>query len=127
MARAIFHEARKYLTVGVANTIVSLLVIYAAKWFFNLGDAVANLIGYSAGFFLSFTLNSRWTFVYRGPYLSTLVKFMLIVFIAYGANLLTVLVTIHYFGLNGYVAQAMGIAPYTLTSFLGSKYLVFRT
>lgn len=126
MAKVIFHQAGKYLFVGAANTIVGLFIIFAAKWFFHLGDIVANVIGYTAGFFLSFTLNSKWTFVYRGPYLSTLVKFILVVLVAYGANLLTVMAMIHYFGLNSYAAQAMGIVPYTLTSFLGSKYLAFR-
>ena len=50
----------------------------------------------------------------------------LVALVAYGMNLLTVMAAIHYAGLNGYLAQALGIPPYTLTSFLASKYLVFR-
>ena len=58
--------------------------------------------------------------------ISALAKFMLVALVAYGINLLTVMVAIHYIGLNDYIAQALGIPPYTLTSFFASKYLVFR-
>ena len=56
-----------------------------------------------------------------------LAKFLLVALAAYGMNLLTVMAAIHYAGLNGYLAQALGIPPYTVTSFLAAKYLVFRT
>ena len=40
-------------------------------------------------------------------------------------NLATVLVAIRG-GLDSYVAQALGIVPYTITTFIFSKYFVFR-
>lgn len=116
----------KFLGVGVANTLVALSVIYAAKWLGGLGDVAANALGYGVGLLASFALNSRWTFTHRGPQLPALAKFMLIAPVAYGMNLLTVMAAIHYAGLNDYLAQALGIPPYTVTSFLASKYLVFR-
>ena len=117
----------KFISVGVANTLIALLVIYGTKWFFNLGDVVANALGYAVGLSVSFTLNSRWTFVYGGPRMPALVKFLLVALVAYGMNLLTVMFAIHYVGLNDYIAQALGIPPYTLTSFFATKYVVFRT
>ena len=116
----------KFLSVGVANTLVALLVIYAAKWLADLGDVAANALGYGVGLLASFTLNSRWTFAHSGPRLPALAKFLLVALVAYGMNLLTVMAAIHYVGLNDYLAQALGIPPYTVTSFLASKYLVFR-
>jgi putative flippase GtrA len=41
-------------------------------------------------------------------------------------NLLTVVSLIHFLGVNGYIAQALGIPPYTLTTYLASKFIVFR-
>lgn len=127
MNDGLLREAGKFLSVGVVNTVTGLLIIYAAKWFFDLGDVVANVCGYSVGLLVSFTLNSRWTFAYDGPQLHALAKFLLVTLVAYAINLLTVVVAIHFFELNGYVAQAMGVPPYTLTSFFLSKYMVFRT
>lgn len=126
MKAAPFLQFTRFLSVGVANTLVALLVIYAAKWFAGLGDVVANALGYGVGLFISFTLNRRWTFAHDGPQLPALVKFLLVSLVAYGMNLLTVMVAIHGLGLNDYLAQALGIPPYTLTSFFASKYLVFR-
>jgi putative flippase GtrA len=126
MIKAHLPQLGKFLSVGMINMVVGLLVIYACKWFLQMGDALANAVGYAAGLCTSFTLNSRWTFAYRGPQLPALLKFLLVAALAYAMNLLTVLVLIHHAGVNGYVAQALGIPPYTLTTYLASKFLVFR-
>jgi putative flippase GtrA len=127
MIKTQLPQLGRFFSVGMLNMLVGLLVIYACKWFFHAGDAVANAIGYAAGLTTSFTLNSRWTFAYRGPQLPALSKFLLVAAVAYGMNLLTVLVLIHYVGMNGYLAQALGIPPYTLTTYLASKFIVFRS
>jgi putative flippase GtrA len=119
------REVEKFLTVGAANTLVGLAVIYAAKWFFRIGDIGANALGYSVGLLLSFTLNSRWTFAYRGANVPAFAKFTLVTLVAYAANLVTVLVSIRWFGVNEYLAQAAGVVPYTLIGYLGSKHLAF--
>lgn len=116
----------RFLSVGMVNMLVGLLVIYACKWFLQASDLVANAIGYAIGLTTSFTLNSRWTFAYRGPQLPALTKFLLVAAMAYGMNLLTVMALIHNLGVNDYVAQALGIPPYTLTTYLASKFIVFR-
>lgn len=122
-----FRQFSRFISVGLVNTLVGLSIIYAAKWFFELGDVLANAIGYSIGLIISFSLNSRWTFAYQGPHLSAIFKFILVALVAYGMNLLTVMIAIHYVSLNEYFSQALGIPSYTLTSYFGSKYLVFRT
>ena len=116
----------RFLSVGMLNLVGGLLVIYVCKWLFQAGDVAANAIGYSAGLISGFVLNSRWTFAYRGPRLPALIKFLLVALVAYGMNLLTVLISIQHFELNSYVAQALGIPPYTLTTYLASKFIVFR-
>jgi len=125
MKAASLIQFTKFLSVGVANTLVALLVIYAAKWFADLGDIAANALGYGVGLLISFGLNSRWTFAHVGPQGPALAKFLVVSLVAYGMNLLTVMTAIHGLGINDYVAHAVGIPPYTLTSFLASKYLVF--
>jgi putative flippase GtrA len=125
MTRWRLPQFGRFLSVGVLNTLFGLLVIFAAKWWLAMGDVAANALGYGAGLALSFTLNSRWTFGYQGAQLPALLKFLLVAGLAYAMNLLTVLLAIR-LGLNGYLAQAMGIPPYTLTTYFASKYLVFR-
>lgn len=117
----------RFLSVGMLNLMGGLLVIYACKWLFHAGDVAANAIGYGAGLISGFALNSRWTFAYRGPRLPAVIKYLLVALVAYGMNLLTVLILIRQLELNSYLAQALGIPPYTLTTFLASKFIVFRS
>jgi putative flippase GtrA len=119
-------EFGRFLSVGMVNMLVGLLVIYACKWFLQAGDVLANATGYAFGLCTSFALNSRWTFNYRGPQLPALVKFLVVAAVAYAMNLATVMLAIHWAGLNDYLAQALGIPPYTLTTYLASKFIVFR-
>jgi putative flippase GtrA len=126
MIRQHLPELGRFLSVGVLNMVVGLLVIYACKWFFDANDVAANAIGYAAGLTTSFTLNSRWTFAYRGPQLPALLKFLGVALVAYAMNLLTVVMMIDHAGVNGYLAQALGIPAYTLTTYLASKFIVFR-
>ena len=127
MKNSQIREFGRFLSVGVANALVGLSVIYLAKWYFRADNFTANAIGYSVGLLVSFILNSRWTFAYLGPRLPAMAKFLLVALVAYGMNLLTVMTAIHFMGLNDYLAQALGIPPYTVTSYLASKYLVFHT
>ncbi len=117
----------RFLGVGAINALVALSVIYAAKWFFNAGDVGANLLGYGVGMTVSFVLNSRLTFNFSGDWKSAFAKFIAVSAVAYAANLLTVLTAIRGLGVNDYLAQPLGIPVYTLTVFLASKYLVFRS
>jgi len=55
-------ELAKFASVGVLNTVLGLVIIYALKWGLHWGDVSANLAGYAMCIFLGFVLNGRWTF-----------------------------------------------------------------
>lgn len=112
--------------VGFANTVVGLGAIWIAKWSLGAGDVLANVIGYGLGLALSFTLNRNWTFGYRGATPVALLRFLLVFAMAYVLNLSTVLAAIRLCHINPYLAQAIGIVPYTLFGYLASKFFVFR-
>jgi len=119
--------AIRFLLVGVANTLLGLSVIYAAKWLLRIGDMPANLLGYICALVLSFTLNSSWSFRYDGRILPAMMKFVAVIIMAYLLNLAMVMATIKIFKINSYIAQALGIIPYTLLTYLGSRFIVFRS
>ena len=120
-------EFARFLSVGALNTLAGLVVIFAAKALLGAGDVLANVTGYAVGMVLSFTLNSRWTFEYRGAQLPAFLRFVAVMLLAYLANLFTVLAAIHLASLNSYLAQALGVPAFTLTSYVLSKFLVFRS
>ncbi len=118
-------SAIRFLLVGVANTAAGLLVIYGGKYFLRLPDVAANLLGYAVGIGLSFSLNKRWSFEHRGPVLPALARFLVVIGAAYAANLVVVLGSIHALRVDSYAAHALGVVPYMLVGYLGSRYFAF--
>jgi putative flippase GtrA len=126
-AQRTWPQFLRFLCVGVVNTFVGLAIIYVCKYFGGLDDLGANAIGYAVGICVSFILNRRWTFSHRGAIAPAAIRFLIVSAIAYAVNLLTVMLCIHSFDLNSYLAQALGVPPYTLTAFALSRLWAFRT
>jgi putative flippase GtrA len=116
----------RFLCVGLVNTFVGLTMVYACKYFGGMGDLAANASGYALGLCVSFTLNRKWTFAHHGAIGPAAARFLAVAGIAYAMNLLTVMLCIHGLGINGYLAQALGIPPYTLTAYVLSRAWAFR-
>jgi putative flippase GtrA len=119
------RTAVRFVLVGALNTLTGLLVIYALKYVFGMPDIGANLFGYAIGLTVSYTLNRRWTFSYRGGHQGAIARFALLTIVAYAANLACVCAAIYLFSVNSYIAQTIGIVPYTLISYFGSRLFVF--
>ena len=111
--------------VGVLNTLAGLLVIYTLKYVFATPDVAANLVGYAVGLTTSYTLNRRWTFAFRGPHRDAIGRFIVVTLVAYCANLALVCAAVSLFSVNSYVAQSVGVVPYTLISYFGSRFFAF--
>lgn len=116
----------RFLIVGFTNTLVGLLIIYSCKWLLEMGDITANFIGYGIGMILGFMLNKNWTFKYKGEITPTFLRYIFVLISAYLINLSTVIYAINYMLLDSYLAQALGVLPYTLISYLGSRFFVFH-
>lgn len=115
----------RFLTVGLVNTITGLLVIFACKWWLGMGDIASNLVGYGVGVVLGFVLNKNWTFDFAGGYGRAFARYLAVLCLAYGVNLITMLQAINLLHLNSYLAQAVGIVPYTVIGYAGSRFFVF--
>ncbi|MCG8506015.1 MAG: GtrA family protein [Sphingomonadales bacterium] len=120
------RQFARFLIVGLANTFAGLAIIYAAKYFAGAGDVVANAIGYGVGLAVSFVLNKSWTFAHSGDNIRTVGRFLSAFAVCYLLNLATVLGLISLANVDPYIAQALGIPPYTVSFFLFSRYWIFK-
>jgi putative flippase GtrA len=118
------HSLIKFLSVGVLNTFLSIVIIFSLKYFANTSDLLANAIGYAVGLSCSFILNKRWTFNHSDRAFSTIPKFLLVFAISYLFNIVTVLSLIK-FGSNDYFAHLVGIPIYSVLFYIGSRHFVF--
>jgi putative flippase GtrA len=123
--KALDIVALRFLIVGVANTLLGLLIIYLGKWLVGLDDVAANMVGYACGFLLGFCLNKSWSFRYDGAFTPALFRLVIVTIVAYCCNLAVTWIAINSFHVNSYLAQALGVAPYTIINYLGSRYFVF--
>ena len=55
------------------------------------------------------------------------IRFLVIVLLAYAANLATVLIAADVLGWNRYVAQGLGVVPYVVVGYVGSRLFAFRS
>ena len=121
------RQALRFGIVGLANTTVGLLTIYAFIYFFDTGPAIANAIGYAIGLVVSFSLNRSWTFGNRGTVAKVLPRYLLIAAISYFLNLIVVLIGTRHFGIGPYLIQIYSACVYSTVFFLGCKWLVFSS
>ncbi|MDP9813441.1 putative flippase GtrA [Rhizobium tibeticum] len=124
MRATLKFQLSRYALVGILNTSIGLSLIYTAMYS-GFGDLASNIIGYAAGFAVSYCLNTVWTFQSRLSRANA-VKYALLVCIAYFLNVLVVLIGRDLLGLDRYVAQFLGVLAYTTLGFAGSRLFVFK-
>lgn len=126
MTNAVFNlSLSRFATVGILNTGVGLAVIYGCKAA-GLSDVHSNLLGYVFGMGFGFFLNKRWTFRHSGQYLPALARYVMVLLLAYTANLLAVIYAIEVLNMNSYLGQAVGIFPYFIATYFGCRFFAFR-
>lgn len=122
----LIRQSLRFGAVGLANTAIGLMSIYAIIFFFNANPALANAIGYAIGLAVSFALNRLWTFSDTQSIVKVLPRYLTVAGISYVLNLCVVLIGIRYFGAGPYLVQLFGIAIYTPTMFIGCRLFVFN-
>jgi putative flippase GtrA len=122
----LIRQSLRFASVGLANTAIGLVAIYAVIFFFNTGPAVANTIGYAVGLAVSFALNRIWTFGDSRSVGRVLPRYLLAAAVSYLLNLSVVLLVTHRFGVGPYLVQLFGMSVYTVAMFLGCRWFVFQ-
>jgi len=117
--------AIKFALVGIVNTLIGLMVIFALKALLSWNNAAANAGGYTVGLVISFFLNRSFTFGHVGPKLAAAMRFSAVFAVAYLVNLGTVLAAIDVVDMNPYAAQVVGVVVYSILFFLGGRHFAF--
>ena len=115
----------RFLLVGVANTLVGLSAIWVIKELMGTNDITANVAGYAIGLTVSFFLNKRWTFGFRGGAARSLLRFLAVFAVSYSANLVTVVSLVKVTGSAAFWCQACGVIPYSTLFYLGCRCYAF--
>jgi putative flippase GtrA len=116
----------RFVAAGALNTLVGLGVIFGVKLVFEAPEVVANACGYAVGLTVSFSVNRNWVFRSNAPARAAVRKFLIVFAIAYATNLAVLVAAADGLGVNGYLAQTLGVCVYTALFYFGSRSFVFR-
>lgn len=119
------HPVGRFLIAGVANTMVGLAFIYATRALGG-GEVASNATGYAFGVAISFVLNRQWTFGDQGCLLAGAARFLVVMLVAWGANIAALLQCMRW-GMAPAVAQAAAVVPYALVSYIGCRWWAFAS
>lgn len=114
----------KYMAVGVANTVITALIIFLLLWR-DQNAYLANAAGYIAGIGVSFLLNSVFTFGVPIT-VNRLFRFLCICALSYLMNLFTLHLMYKTFPEYRYCGQLAAMSMYTLSGFFLNKYWGMR-
>ncbi len=113
----------KYNIVGIANTAVGFSIIFFLM-FLGVSATYSNAIGYFIGSILSYYLNKKYTFKSNEKNRALAVRFFAVLAVSYGLNFIALKWLLSF--INPYFAQLIAAIVYTLSSFLLSKFFVFK-
>ncbi len=119
---SIRRQLASYSLVGVMNTLITALTIVVLT-LIGMEPVLSNAAGFGLGLLNSFIMNKRYTFqsAAEGSMLPFLVSFA----IAYGLNLVVLVVSSPLASLNVLIPQAAGMLTYNVVFFVLMKLWVF--
>lgn len=124
--RDTIRQAISFGLVGVMNTAIGFGTIVVAQSVFGLHPVLANVLGYAAGLTNSFFMNRAITFQDAARDRASIVRFLVAFAVAYGANLMVLLILLSLMPGAALVWQAVAMVVYTGIFFVLSKFYVFR-
>jgi putative flippase GtrA len=131
MSRIANNVTLKFLLVGVINTLVGSAVMFLLYNFAHTGYWIATASNYIVGSLVSYLLNKRFTFQYKGKTLATLIRFtaniVICYFIAYGLAQPCVNYVFGNFGIiaRENIAMLAGMFFFVALNYIGQRFFVF--
>jgi len=116
----------KFGVVGIANTLITALIIWFLLRILNWSDYVSNLAGYVIGLINSFFWNRKWTFNSNSNVRVTVFKFIVTFVISYLIQLGNLYLLLNFTSFDSYICQLLSIIIYTCVNFVLNKYYTFK-
>ena len=117
------RQFRRFLLVGVANTVLSF-VVYRLLLALGTAYVLAAALGFSVGAVNGYFFNRRWTFGARATARARLL-YLAVQMLGAGATSLLVLFSVRVAGTGKVVAYLVAIPPVTVCMFLANRIWTF--
>jgi len=88
----ILKQAVKFGVVGIANTLLTLVIIWVMTKHFGCVELLANFVGYIIGLINSYIWNRKWTFRSKSDWKKSAIRFLIVFGICYGLQFLLLVI-----------------------------------
>jgi putative flippase GtrA len=122
----------KFLAVGLINTLVSSVIMFALYNAAEAGYWFSSAVAYLAGAVLNFFLNKYFTFKIKQWTIKIVLLFALTIAVSYLAAYGIAKPVVSFFlrdynsKLSGNISLLTGMCLYTLINYIGQRFVVFR-
>lgn len=117
----------KYGLVGVVNTLITAIIIFALMNIFHVSYRISNLAGYIAGFFNSFILNKTWTFKSnQSSTFGQFIRFTAVFAVCYLLQHGLVVALVEKLHVDENLSTLAGMVFYTVIGFFFNKIFTFK-
>ena len=121
----ILSEVLKYSVVGIINTLVGYGVFMIALLGLRYSPELANVIGYTIAFSVSFFLYRFFVFTNINISLQMGLRFIIAFFVAFAINFGTLVILVRCCLVLPEIAQIFAMIVYTIIFYVLNKYFVF--
>ena len=126
--RGLAARGFRFFAVGTTAAAVHYVVGLAAYSLFGLGPGTSNLIGFACGFPVSYSGHRWWTFAEtREPHAVALPRFLLMQASSFAGNQILLLLAVRWLPLPFWFILGAVLVMVAVTTYLVSRYWVFRT
>ena len=117
--------ARRYAVIGMGVTLASYALLYVLVTALSLPSVISNFLTLVFGLTLSFLLYRNIAFRHRGATRAALARFVCVVGVAYGLNLLVLYYLVTHTPLSELVAQFLAFGAYSVLAYLFHRLWTF--
>jgi len=126
--KSLYIQISKFVMVGISNSIISYLVFIVSFNNILIGNVFASQsFSYSAGILWSFYWNAKWTFTSKRKKSSLLISFVLLQITLLFLSSFMIETFKRNLGWNISLIWFLVMFAITVTNFLSSKILIFKT
>ena len=120
-------QLKRFIIVGVTNTALGYVIIFACMHLAGLSPELSNATGYLVGLIGSYFLNRHFTFRSNQQRRGEFTRFAIVFVTAYTVNICVLVVLVRLLGFHTDISQFIAGSFYIGTTYFLNKHYVFRT
>ncbi len=128
MNQELLNRFIKFLIVGGTCTIINYAIFFVLLNYFGVQYLLSSAIGYTSGLVIGYFINKFWTYqVEKDSQEKFMFKYLLVYSASLAGSTVFLKILVDLLNFNPTLANIFAIGLSTITNFVGTNFLVFKT